>query len=83
MKELIKKMLDDLDRRYVPIANGEVKKIKFDKYVLRGDRGNRHLHLHKYLFYASFVDPRTKNKLKKRACLEFVCLCYHCKTCKA
>ena len=65
VKELMKKMLDDLDKRYVPITEGEMKKIKFDKYVARGGRGNRYLHLHKYLFYASFVDPRTKNTLKK------------------
>jgi len=60
VKMLVKKLLEDLDKRWEPTPDG---KVCFSEEIKRG-KGNRYVHIHPFFFYAAFLDPRMKNDLK-------------------
>jgi len=59
VKYLANILLKDLDERYHPTECGKV------QYFRKPDTGfrNRYISLHPYMFFAAFLDPRTKVKL--------------------
>ena len=59
VRRLVKLMLEDLDKRWIPL-NG---KIQFKKNIERGEM-NRYIHIHPYFFYEAFLDPRMKDDLR-------------------
>lgn len=63
IKHLSKVLLEDLDRRYVPHPDkeGSVQYLP----VARKGKYNRYYTLHLFVFYAAFLDPRTKVNLKE------------------
>jgi len=60
VKYLANILLKDLDERYYPTECG-----KGVQYFRKPDTGftNRYISLHPYMFFAAFLDPRTKVKL--------------------
>ena len=59
VKYLVNILLKDLDEGYHPTECGKV------QYFRKPDTGfrNRYISLHPYMYYAAFLDPRTKVKL--------------------
>ena len=58
VRELAKLLLEDWNERYHPASDG--KSVKYTSKAETG-KGNRYTGLHPYFFFASLLDPRTKN----------------------
>ena len=63
VRHLAKVLLKDLDNRYHPPKDSP-SKLQYLSKVKTG-AWNRYITLHPFVFFASFLDPRTKNSTKK------------------
>jgi len=73
VRHLSKILLHDLDERYVPTECGKVQYIPLpsrEGEVFPTGKYNRYIHLHPFMFFSAFLDPRMKVKLKKIMNLE-------------
>ena len=61
VRHLAKVLLEDFDQRYHPEVDGMVMYLR----KATTGKGNRYVTAHHFLFFASFLDPRTKNRLKQ------------------